>query len=39
MTPGGADGKLGNGKGKGNALPSDYVPPEALVRTCETPTP
>jgi len=27
MTPGGADGKRGNGKGKGNALPSDYVPP------------
>jgi len=27
MTPGGADGQRGNGKGKGNALPSDYVPP------------
>jgi len=27
MTPGGADGQRGNGKGKGNALPSEYVPP------------
>ena len=27
ITPGGADGQHGNGKGKGNALPSDYVPP------------
>jgi len=27
MTPGGADGQRGNGKGKGNALPSDYVTP------------
>jgi len=26
MTPGSADGQRGNGKGKGNALPSDYVP-------------
>jgi len=32
MTPGGADGQRGNGKGKGNALPSDYVPPGG-VRT------
>jgi len=32
MTPGGADGKRGNGKGKGNSLPSDYVPPGG-VRT------
>jgi len=32
MTPGGADGHRGNGKGKGNALPSDYVPPGG-VRT------
>jgi len=32
MTPGGADGQHGNGKGKGNALPSDYVPPGG-VRT------
>jgi len=27
MTPGGADGQRGNGKGNGNTLPSDYVPP------------
>jgi len=27
MTPGGADGQRGNGKGKGNALPSDFVTP------------
>jgi len=27
MTPGGADGPHGNGKGRGSALPSDYVPP------------
>jgi len=26
MNPCGADGQRGNGKGKGNALPSDYVP-------------
>ena len=32
MTPGGADGQRGNGKGTGNALPSDYVPPGG-VRT------
>jgi len=32
MAPGGADGQRGNGKGKGNALPSDYVPPGG-VRT------
>jgi len=32
MTPGCADGQRGNGKGKGNALPSDYVPPVG-VRT------
>jgi len=32
MTPRGADGQRGNGKGKGNALPSDYVPPGG-VRT------
>jgi len=32
MSPGGADGQHGNGKGKGNALPSDYVPPGG-VRT------
>ena len=32
MTPGGADGQRGNGKGKGNALPSEYVPPGG-VRT------
>jgi len=32
MTPGGADGQRGNGKGKGNALPSNYVPPGG-VRT------
>jgi len=32
MTPRGADGQRGNGKGKGNALPSDYVPPVG-VRT------
>ena len=32
MTPGGADGQHGNGKGKGNSLPSDYVPPGG-VRT------
>jgi len=32
MTPGGADGQRGNGKGKGSALPSDYVPPGG-VRT------
>jgi len=32
MTPGGADGQRGNGKGKSNALPSDYVPPGG-VRT------
>jgi len=32
MTLGGADGQRGNGKGKGNALPSDYVPPGG-VRT------
>jgi len=27
MTPGGADGQRGNGKGKGISLPSDYVHP------------
>jgi len=27
MTRGGADEQRGNGKGRGNALPSDYVPP------------
>jgi len=32
MTPGVTDGQRGNGKGKGNALPSDYVPPGG-VRT------
>jgi len=32
VTPGGADGQRGNGKSKGNALPSDYVPPGG-VRT------
>jgi len=32
MTPVGADGQRGHGKGKGNALPSDYVPPGG-VRT------
>jgi len=32
MTAGGADGQRGNGKGKGNALPSEYVPPGG-VRT------
>jgi len=32
MTPSGADGQRGNGKGKGNALPFDYVPPGG-VRT------
>jgi len=32
MTPGGADGQRGKGKGKGNALPFDYVPPGG-VRT------
>ena len=32
MTPSGADGQRGNGKGKGNALPSDCVPPGG-VRT------
>jgi len=32
MTPGGADGQRGNGKGKGNALPSEYDPPGG-VRT------
>jgi len=32
MTPGGAYGQRGNGKGKGNALTSDYVPPGG-VRT------
>jgi len=32
MTPGGADGQRGNGKGTGNALPSDYVSPGG-VRT------
>jgi len=32
MTPGGADGQRGNGKGKSNALLSDYVPPGG-VRT------
>jgi len=32
MTPGGADGQRGSGKGKGNALPSDYDPPGG-VRT------
>jgi len=32
MTPGGADGQRGNGKGKGNAVPFDYVPPGS-VRT------
>jgi len=32
MTPGGANGQRGNGKGKGNALTSDYVPPGG-VRT------
>jgi len=32
MTPGGANGQRGNGKGKGNALPSEYVPPGG-VRT------
>jgi len=32
MTLGGSDGQRGNGKGKGNALPSDYVPPGG-VRT------
>jgi len=32
MTPSGADGQRGNGKDKGNALPSDYVPPGG-VRT------
>jgi len=26
MTPGRADGQRGNGKGMGNARPSDYVP-------------
>ena len=32
MTPGGADGQRGNQKGRGTALPSDYVPP-GCVRT------
>jgi len=32
MTPGGAGGQHGNEKGKGNALPSEYVPPGG-VRT------
>jgi len=32
MTPGRADGQRGNGKGKGDALPCDYVPPGG-VRT------
>jgi len=32
MTPSGADGQRGNGKGKCNALPFDYVPPGG-VRT------
>jgi len=27
MNPGGVDGQRGNGKGEGNALPSDYVTP------------
>jgi len=30
MTPGGADGQRDYGKGKGNAFPSDYVPPGGI---------
>jgi len=39
MTPGGVDGQRGIGKGKGNARPSDYVPPggvRSIMRDAKT---